>query len=70
MLHYFARSFFNKHLISPYMVDSKTLNVFIVVDEIPIVESRSSGKGGSGRRGEREGGRKRRNEGKEERREG
>ena len=44
MLHYFARSFFDKHLISPYMVDSKTLDVFIVVDEIPIVESRSSGK--------------------------
>ncbi|KAK3731374.1 hypothetical protein RRG08_017942 [Elysia crispata] len=45
MLHYFARSFFNKHLISPYKLDSNTLDVFIVVDEIPIMESRSPATG-------------------------
>ncbi|GFN78881.1 beta-mannosidase [Plakobranchus ocellatus] len=45
MLHYFARSFFNKHLISPYNSDPNTLDVFIVVDEIPIKEIRSSSTG-------------------------
>ncbi|GFR86652.1 beta-mannosidase [Elysia marginata] len=45
MLHYFARSFFNKHLISPYKRDPETLDVYIVVDEIPIAETRSSSAG-------------------------
>ncbi|XP_013070848.2 beta-mannosidase-like isoform X1 [Biomphalaria glabrata] len=38
MLHYFAKSFFMKNLISPYYVDDKILDVYIVIDEIAIQE--------------------------------
>uniref|UniRef100_A0A0B6ZRQ6 Beta-mannosidase Ig-fold domain-containing protein n=1 Tax=Arion vulgaris TaxID=1028688 RepID=A0A0B6ZRQ6_9EUPU len=41
MLHYYARSFFNKNLVSPYLKDSDTLDVFMIIDEIPVMKVRS-----------------------------
>ncbi|XP_059150316.1 beta-mannosidase-like [Physella acuta] len=40
MLHYFAKSFFAKHLISPYYLDDDTLDVYIVIDELPVQDAR------------------------------
>ncbi|CAL1548011.1 unnamed protein product [Lymnaea stagnalis] len=42
MLHYYAKSFFGKHLISPYYKDKETLDVYIVLDEIPVKEVRNT----------------------------
>ncbi|CAL1537672.1 unnamed protein product [Lymnaea stagnalis] len=41
MLHYYAKLFFSKHLISPFYRDNQTLDVYIVLDEIPIREVRN-----------------------------
>ncbi|KAH9490420.1 hypothetical protein Btru_035138 [Bulinus truncatus] len=41
MLHYYAKSFFNKNLISPYYADANTIDVYIVIDEIAVREVRT-----------------------------
>ena len=42
MLHYFARHFFSSTLISPYL-DNNDVDVYIVMDELKIKESRRTG---------------------------
>ncbi|CAG5129202.1 unnamed protein product, partial [Candidula unifasciata] len=42
MLHYYARSFFNKYLVSPYLRPDQTLDIFMVLDQIPAAEARSA----------------------------
>ncbi|BFZ06433.1 hypothetical protein BsWGS_09472 [Bradybaena similaris] len=40
MLHYYARNFFNRTLISPYRLNDDTVDVFLVLDQLPVVEVR------------------------------
>ncbi|CAG5115500.1 unnamed protein product [Candidula unifasciata] len=42
MLHYYARSFFNRTLISPYRLKDGSVDVFLVLDQLPVVEVRGS----------------------------
>uniref|UniRef100_A0A0B6ZR31 Beta-mannosidase n=1 Tax=Arion vulgaris TaxID=1028688 RepID=A0A0B6ZR31_9EUPU len=45
MLHYYARTFFNRTLISPYLLDADTLDVYIVLDGVPVTEVRNPADG-------------------------
>ncbi|BFZ22342.1 hypothetical protein BsWGS_25381 [Bradybaena similaris] len=42
MLHYYARSFFSKYLVSPYLRPDNTLDIFFVVDGVPVTEARTA----------------------------
>ncbi|XP_012940722.1 beta-mannosidase [Aplysia californica] len=45
MLHYYARHFFQPTLVSPYLRTTASLDVYMVVDQIPTVERRDENKG-------------------------
>nr|BAL43431.1 beta-D-mannosidase [Aplysia kurodai] len=42
MLHYYAQHFFQPTLVSPYLQDNNTLNVFMAVDGVPSLERRDN----------------------------